>query len=164
MQEACERLGEYASGAGRYFAIETGPEKADTLKTFLDSLKTRNVGVNYDPANLVMVTGDDPVKGVYTLKEYIVHTHAKDGIMKKKSDPEVIYNSFAEGGIEGLFIGDFFAETPLGEGHVDFDKYLKALADIGYKGFLTIEREVGDSPEKDIAAAIRFLREKVEKI
>lgn len=161
MQEACEKLGEYAASAGRYFAIETGPEKTEVLKKFLDSLTTRNVGVNFDPANLVMVTGDDPVQGVYNLRNYIVHTHAKDGIMKKKSDPELMYNSFAEGGIEGMVIGDYFVETPLGEGQVDFDKYLKALIDIGYKGFLTIEREVGGNPEKDIAAAIKFLREKI---
>jgi len=43
---------------------------------------------------------------------------------------------------------------------VDFDRYLQALTDIGYKGFLTIEREVGDDPEKDIRNAVDFLRAK----
>ena len=81
--------------------------------------------VNFDPANFVMVTGDDPVKGVYTLKDYIVHTHAKDGIMKQKSDPKD-YTFFAEGGIEDLRLEDYFLETPLGEGHVD-SYWLKAL-------------------------------------
>ncbi|WP_019908025.1 sugar phosphate isomerase/epimerase family protein [Thermoanaerobacter indiensis] len=159
LQEACEQLGEYGDKVGAYFAIETGPEKTETLKKFLDSLKSRSVAVNYDPANLVMVTGDDPVKGVYTLKDYIVHTHAKDGIMKKQTDPEIIYNFFAEGGIGDLRLEDYFEEVPLGKGQVDFKAYLAALRDIGYDGFLTIEREVGENPEKDIKEAVEFLKE-----
>lgn len=158
LQEACEQLGEYGDNVGAYFAIETGPEKTETLKKFLDSLKSRSVAVNYDPANLVMVTGDDPVKGVYTLKGYIVHTHAKDGIMKKQTDPEIIYNFFAEGGIGDLRLEDYFEEVPLGKGQVDFKAYLAALRDIGYDGFLTIEREVGENPEKDIKEAVEFLK------
>ncbi len=161
LQEACENLGAYGDQVGAYFAIETGPEKASTLKRFLDSLSSKGVRVNYDPANLVMVTGDDPVEGVHILKDYIVHTHAKDGVMKKKDDPERIYNFFAEGGIEDLNLQDYFLETPLGMGQVNFDEYLKALADGGYKGFLTIEREVGDHPEKDIRLAVEFLKQKL---
>jgi sugar phosphate isomerase/epimerase len=158
LQEACEELGEYGDEIGVYIAIETGPEKTETLKKFLDSLKSRSVAVNYDPANLVMVTGDDPVKGIYTLKGYIVHTHAKDGIMKKQTDPEIIYNFFAEGGIGDLRLEDYFEEVPLGKGQVDFKAYIMALKDIGYDGFLTIEREVGDNPEKDIKEAVEFLK------
>jgi len=162
LQDACGELAEYGDNVGAYFAIETGPEKAVTLKKFLDSLKSSGVRVNFDPANLVMVTGDDPVEAVYTLKDYIVHTHAKDGIMKKQTDPEIIYNFFAEGGIEDLRLEDYFKETPLGEGQVDFDRYLKALYDIGYRGFLTIEREVGENPEEDIRQAVIFLKEKIK--
>ncbi len=51
-----------------------------------------------------------------------------------------------------------FTEMPLGEGSVDFSAYLNALDDIGYKGFLTIEREVGDNPERDIEKAVEFLK------
>jgi sugar phosphate isomerase/epimerase len=164
LQEACEALGEYGDKVGASFAIETGPETAATLKRFLDSLSSRGVRVNFDPANLVMVTGDDPVKGVYTLKDYIVHTHAKDGAMKKKGDPERIYNFFAEGGIEDMNLQDYFIETPLGMGQVNFDEYLKALAAVGYKGFLTIEREVGDQPEGDIRLAVEFLKQKLVRL
>ena len=164
MQEACESLGEYGDKVGAFFAIETGPEKASTLKRFLDSLSSRGVRVNLDPANLVMVTGDDPVQAVYTLKDYIVHTHAKDGVMKKKDDPERIYNFFAEGGIEDLNLQDYFLETPLGMGQVNFDEYLKALAAVGYTGFLTIEREVGGQPEEDIRLAVEFLKQKMALI
>lgn len=159
MQEACYELGEYARSRGACFAIETGPEKTSVLKEFLDSLTTKGIGVNFDPANLVMVTGDDPIEGVYNLKDYIVHTHVKDGLMLKKADPQIIYNFFAEGGIEDMRLEDYFRETPLGEGGVDFKRYLQALDQIGYKGFLTIEREVGMNPEKDIRKAVKFLQE-----
>lgn len=158
MQKACEELGNYADSVGAYFAIETGPEKAVTLKSFLGSLNSRGVRVNLDPANFVMVTGDDPVQAVYTLKDYIVHTHAKDGVMINGVDPEIVYNFFAEGGIGDLRLEDCFLEKPLGQGSVDFKAYLKALNDVGYKGFLTIEREVGQNPEGDIREAVDFLK------
>ena len=157
MKEACEALGEYGDKVGAFFAIETGPEPADILKDFLDSLSSKGVRVNFDPANLVMVSGDDPVAAVYTLRDYIVHTHAKDGVLLKKTSAETIYNFFAEGKPEDLKIDEFFIEVPLGEGGVNFSEYLKALNSIGYKGFLTIEREVGENPEKDIRMAVDFL-------
>ena len=154
MQEACAELARYADSVDAHFAIETGPEIADTLKIFLDSLNSKGVAVNLDPANFVMVTGDDPVKAVYTLKDYIVHTHAKDGRKLRDNNPEVIY-----GIIEDVIQeGQAFIELPLGEGQVDFPNYLQALDDIGYHGFLTIEREVGEDPEKDIRKAADFLR------
>jgi len=90
-----------------------------------------------------------------------VHTHAKDGILFKKTDPEIIYNFFAEGGIEDFRLDDYFQEVPLGKGQVDFDRYLDALAKTGFKGFLTIEREVGENPEQDISEAVRFLKSKI---
>lgn len=158
LQEACNELAEYANKNGAFFAIETGPEPADRLKVFLDSLGSKGVAVNLDPANLVMVTDDDPVRAVYTLGDYIVHTHAKDGILLKKTDPKIIYDFFADGGIGDLRLGDYFLETPLGQGKVDFPAYLAALEDIGFSGFLTIEREVGTNPAADIALAVAFLR------
>lgn len=161
MQEACNELAAYAFAHNAYFAIETGPEPAERLKAFLDNLDSKGVAVNLDPANLVMVTGDDPVKAVYTLKDYIVHTHAKDGIMLKKTDPNNIYNFFADGGIKDFRLEDYFKEVPLGEGKVDFPAYFKALDDIGYHGFLTIEREVGENPEKDIRTAVDFIKKNI---
>lgn len=153
MQDACGELAKYADSVDAHFAIETGPEVATTLKGFLDGLHSTGVAVNLDPANFVMVTGDDPVQAVYTLKDYIVHTHAKDGRKLLESDPEVLY-----GMVESEMLADrAFIELPLGEGDVDFAAYLKALDDIGYKGFLTIEREVGDNPEKDIILAKDYL-------
>ena len=153
MQEACHELAEYADSIDAHFAVETGPETSAVLKGFLDSLNSTGVGVNLDPANLVMVTGDDPVQAVHNLKKYIVHTHAKDGKQIFFRDPEIVY------GIKKdvIVTDDSFIEVPLGEGSVDFPNYLAALEKIGYNGFLTIEREVGDKPEVDIRAAVDFL-------
>ncbi|MBC8544000.1 sugar phosphate isomerase/epimerase family protein [Bianquea renquensis] len=158
MQDACGKLAEYADQMDAHFAIETGPETAATLKGFLDGLHSTGVAVNLDPANLVMVTGDDPVAAVYTLKDYIVHTHAKDGRRLLVRDPEIIYGIIED----EIQAGRAFIELPLGEGDVDFPNYLKALDDIGYRGFLTIEREVGDDPETDIAKAVTFLQDKIK--
>lgn len=155
MQEACFELSRYADSIGSHFAIETGPETSAVLKNFLDALHSTGVAVNLDPANLVMVTGDDPVGAVYNLRDYIVHTHAKDGIMLTRGDPEVIYNVTPHAA--ELDKIDYFKEVPLGKGNVDFAAYLKALEDIGYRGFLTIEREVGDDPAADILTAKNYL-------
>ena len=104
-----------------------------------------------------MVTGDDPVKGVHTLKKYIVHTHAKDGRRLYERDPEKVYGIVPD----DVVVDPSFIELPLGEGDVDFDGWLKALDEIGYKGFLTIEREVGENPKGDIAMAVDFLRKRL---
>lgn len=161
MQEACGALCRYADDMQAHFAIETGPETSLTLKGFLDSLGSKGVAVNMDPANLVMVTGDDPVQAVYNLKDYIVHTHAKDGIKLCDSDPEIIYG--VKDIEEVIQQGEVFREVPLGQGGVPFDRYLTALEEIGYKGFLTIEREVGEDPAADIVLAAEFLREQMKR-
>ncbi len=154
LQEVCYELAQFADSLKAHFAIETGPEIAATLKEFLDSLNSRGVAVNLDPANFVMVTGDDPVKAVYTLSDYIVHTHAKDGRRLLEKAPEIIYGLLEE----ELQSGKSFIELPLGTGDVDFKNYIKALKEVGYTGFLTIEREVGANPEEDIRTAVEFLR------
>ena len=137
MLDACRELAEYADSLSAHFAVETGPEPATRLRAFLDKLNSRGVAVNYDPANLTMCVDDDAVKGVYTPKDYIVHTHAKDGLRGTQKP---------------------YREVPLGTGDVDWQNYLKALEYIGFRGFLTIEREVGDDPVTDIRIAADFLR------
>lgn len=154
LQEACFELAEFADSLDAHFAIETGPETSLVLKSFLDSLNSKGVSVNLDPANLVMVTGDDPAKAVYNLKDYIVHTHAKDGKQLFYKDPEIVYGMVKS----DIVNGPSYEEVPLGEGQVNWPNYLAALADIGYNGFLTIEREVGEKPEADIRNAVVFLQ------
>lgn len=157
MLKAITECGLYAAALNVTYAVETGPESAKVLKTFIDRTDG-GVGVNLDPANFVMVTGQDPVEAVYILKDYIVHTHLKDGKMLKPSDPEVIYDCFAKGGIEALNVADYFIETPVGQGDVDFPAYFAALNKIGYDGFLTIERETGGNPVLDIQTAADYVR------
>jgi len=157
MHEVCYELSEYAKSMGGHFAVETGPERAELLKRFLSSLGSDGVAVNLDPANLAMCAGDDPVGAVYTLKDYIVHTHAKDGVQLKPFDTKALYSPRYYGipAVKGR--GILYDELPLGEGSVDWSAYLSALRDIGYDGYLTIERECGDTPAKDIAEAVKFL-------
>ena len=161
MQDACGELARYADSVDAHFAIETGPERATVLRAFLDGLHSRGVAVNMDPANFVMVTGDDPVQAVHTLKDYIVHTHAKDGVKLMDRDPELIYGIAHD---DALVTDEAFLEVPLGEGGVPFPAYLAALCDIGYTGFLTIEREVGDDPVLDITKAMKFLKALLQTI
>lgn len=158
MLGAMKELGAYAHSKGAALAIETGPEIAATLRDFVNEAGD-GVGVNLDPANFVMVTGQDPAQAVRMLGKKIVHTHVKDGRMLKKSDPVLIYKCFAEGGIEALNVADFFIEVPVGEGDVNWDEYIGALREIGYDGYLTIERECGDDPAKDIAKAASYIRD-----
>ncbi len=156
MQEACYQLAQYADSIGSHFAVETGPETSAVLKGFLDSLGSRGVAVNLDPANLCMVTGDDPVQAVYNLRDYIVHTHAKDGNLLVKGNPEYIYRAVHPVPEEAKGIR-YFEEVPLGTGSVPFPAYLAALEDIGYRGYLTIERECGADPTADIKTAVDHL-------
>ena len=131
MKYALEVLGQYGEKIGCFLATETGPEPPTLMREFLSGIKYETTKVNYDPANLIM-KGYDPIEGVKVLGDYIIHTHAKDG---KRNNGEV----------------------PLGEGDVDFEKYLEELKNINYKGFFVIEREAGENPVKDIVSAKDFL-------
>jgi L-ribulose-5-phosphate 3-epimerase len=137
MQQSLDELGAYGDKIGVFLATETGPESGADLAAFLKTLKSQSVKANYDPANLAMM-GFDPLQGVIDLKGFIVHTHAKDGIPPKD--------------------GENFKEVPLGQGAVSWPDYLRRLKDTGFDGFLTIEREVGENPGKDIIEAASFLR------
>ena len=152
MLDALTACGIYAKEKGVTMAIETGPEKAATLLAFLEDTKG-GVGVNLDPANFTMVTEQDAVEAVYILKDYIVHTHAKDG---RKLRPGVPAAAVYHGTEQGVY-----ADLPLGEGDVNWDAYLAALKDVGYDGFLTIEREAGNDRVGDMTRAAAFLKAKL---
>lgn len=155
MHEVCKELADFAKSIDGHFAVETGPEKAALLKSFLDDLGSDGVAVNLDPANLVMCAGDDPVQAVHTLKDYIVHTHAKDGLQLVAVDTKTIYAPKYYG-VPACAV-EAFREVPLGQGGVNWPAYLNALQEIDYNGFLTIERECGEDPSKDIGDAVCFL-------
>ncbi|MDR3164741.1 MAG: sugar phosphate isomerase/epimerase [Synergistaceae bacterium] len=158
MRDACREAGEYAVRRGSKLAVETGPEPMERLRRFVDDCATPGVGINYDPANLVMVTNVDEIEGVRIAGDAIVHTHAKDGVMHKFFGVEEAYAIFADGGIEELRkLSDYFEERPLGQGSVRWKEYIAALRGVGYDGYLTIEREVKDKAD-EIAEAVNFLR------
>ena len=143
MVDTIERLGKYGDQIGVAFATETGPEKALPLRAILEKADTKSAKVNLDPANFVMCSAQDPVEAVHILKDYIVHTHAKDGVM----NPDGSYT-----------------EYKLGDGGVPFPEYVAALKEIGYDGFLTIEREAGATRFDDIRHAVAFLRDILDKL
>ena len=159
MHAVCYELAEFAKSIDGHFAVETGPETSAVLKDFLDSLGSDGVAVNLDPANLVMCAGDDPVQAVYNLKDYVVHTHAKDGIQLIPFDTRRTYAADYFG-VPKLSFSECIKEVPLNQGGVHWDNYLAALREIGFEGYLTIERECGDTPSVDIAEAVRFLDSK----
>ena len=163
MRRALGEIGGYAHEAGVTVAIETGPERAVTLRRFVKNCG-KGVGVNLDPANFTMVTGQDAVDAVYVLREFIVHTHLKDGIMLAPTDPTEVYHAFAVGGVAAFEACKTFKEVPLGEGQVDFRSYFAALKDVGYDGFLTIEREVGKDPAGDVIIARDAARKLLSEI
>lgn len=136
MAKAMTEFGKYAEDRGKVYASETGPESIELMREFIESLPNKAIKLNYDPANLVM-NGINPVKGVMVGAELIVHTHVKDGIR------------YMDGSCE---------EVPVGKGQVAFGEYFATLDAIGYDGFLTIEREVGDNRVADIQGAIEVIR------
>lgn len=159
LHNACRELAIYGEPRGITLAIETGPEVSIILKKFIEDVDSKGLGVNFDPANLRMVAGEEAVQAVHNLKDYIVHTHAKDGIQLKEIEPAKIYHYFADPDAHDIKPDDYFKEVPLGQGQVNFPTYIKALRDeAGYDGFFTIEREVGENPYVDIKQAVRFLK------
>ncbi len=154
--DALSELGAYAESRGAVFAIETGPEKSEDLLRMLRTVGSRGIGVNLDPGNLVMCHNESPVVSVGNLKDFIVHTHAKDGRLLRHCDMDIIYGMVPAP--EGFDENEYCVELPLGEGDVHFETYLPALKAAGFDGFLTIERECGEDPQKDIGLAIDFLR------
>ncbi len=163
LQLALREIASYAGMHGVKIAIETGPEPALRLRGFIEEVGEEALGVNFDPANLVMVQGSDPVEDFKTLREFIFATHAKDGRMVKKGNPVEIYGAFAEGAPDDFHVDDFFLELPLGEGDVGFARYIRALREMRYEGYLTIEREAGDDRAGDIERGVGLLRELLAK-
>ena len=163
MLESIRHAANYAADRDVTFAIETGPEKPETLKTFIEEVNSKGLGVNLDPANLRMVSCVDPVHAVEVLGRYIVHTHAKDGINLFPGSAAAAYGMVNPDGTKrDLGVEPArYKEVPLGQGQVPWDGYLAALKKIGYDGFLTIERECGDDPAGDIRLAQKFLLEKL---
>jgi L-ribulose-5-phosphate 3-epimerase len=140
------RLGEVAgmfSSQNMRLLLETGQEPAVELAAILqilDELAPELVGINFDPANMILYGAGDPIEAIGVLGKWIGHVHVKDAIAS--AQPSV------EWGREVVF----------GTGQVGAGAFIGALQSIGYSGALAIEREAGASRVADIAAAITALR------
>ena len=135
-------VSDLASRDGITVAFETGQESAALLRRTLDDLKSPNLKVNFDPANMLLYDKDDPLKAVELLAPDIRSVHVKDA------------NRPPRPGVWG-------EEVPLGTGQTNTAAFVKALQKAGYRGPLCIEREVGTQEERfrDIERGVRFLRQ-----
>jgi len=117
--------------------LETGQETAAALLwllSLLEKLNRPNVGVNFDPANMILYNKGDPVDAVRTLAPWIRQAHIKDAVATKVP-------------------GTWGEEVPVGEGEVDWRAFFGTLGEIGFGGNLVIEREAGNQRIADIRAA-----------
>lgn len=140
MLETLARAGQLAADAGVTLAFETGQETAELLRRTLDDLKSPNLKVNFDPANMLLYDMGDPVRAVEILGPDIRSVHVKDA--RRTRVP-----------------GEWGEEVPLGEGEVNIPEFLRALERIGYSGPLIVEREVGDQAGRlrDVALGLERL-------
>ena len=114
--------------------LETGQETADDLAKFMPLVE--GVGVNFDPANMILYNKGVPVDAVRKIAPWIRHMHIKDAKYTKTP-------------------GTWGEEVPWGDGEVNAPLLLKTLEEVGYKGAFAIEREAGDNRVADIALAAK---------
>jgi sugar phosphate isomerase/epimerase len=135
------KVADLAARAGVTVAFETGQESAALLRRTLDDLKSPNLKVNFDPANMLLYDKDDPLRAVELLAPDIRSVHVKD------ANRPTVKGAWGE-------------EVPLGKGQTNTAEFVKALRKVGYRGSLCIEREVGTQAERyrDIEHGVKFLR------
>lgn len=139
----CERikcLADIAAENGIMLLMETGQETAEELASFLEELDHPSIGINFDPANMILYDKGNPIEAVKVLSPWIKHIHIKDATKTKTP-------------------GQWGAEVPWGDGQVGSDKFLATLQEIGYEGTIAIEREAGDKRLEDITLAVERLRQ-----
>lgn len=132
-------LADVASEEGIVLLLETGQETSEQLKQFLVELNHPAVGVNFDPANMILYDKGEPAEAVRTLAPWIRHIHIKDAI--RTSRP-----------------GTWGTEMLWGKGQVGPEDFLSVLEEIGYEGALAIEREAGDDRFADIKQTAEMLQ------
>lgn len=140
---ACKTIVEKCKENDQNFLFETGQETPVTLKRAIQDIEATlgkgNVGINLDPANLIMYGKANPVDALEVFGEYVLGVHGKDG--KYPTD--------------GHHLGD---EVPLGKGKVNYPAFIAKLKEIGYPGDITIEREIsGEEQKRDILMAKEML-------
>ena len=132
-------LAEHCRAAGQFFCFETGQETPVTLLRAIQDIGTDNLGINLDPANLILYGKANPVDALDVFGRYVRGLHAKDGLYPT----------------DGRELGK---EVRLGDGKVDFKRLIAGLKSLGFQGPVTIEREItGDEQTRDIRHAIAYL-------
>lgn len=119
--------------------LETGQETAEELRHFLEELNHPAIGINFDPANMILYGKGDPIEAVLILAPWIKHIHIKDAIRTKQP-------------------GTWGLEVPWGDGQVRAEAFLDVLKEIRFDGVLAIERESGDDRFGDIKLAAEKLQ------
>lgn len=121
------------------FWFETGQETPVTMLRLIEAVNTGNLGINLDPANLILYGKANPVDALDVFGEHVRSIHAKDGLYPK--DP--------------MKLGE---EVKVGEGKVRFPEFVERLKEIGYQGAFIIEREIsGEKQRADIADTVKYL-------
>ena len=118
--------------------FETGQETAETLRLFLEKLNRPSVGVNFDPANMILYGKGDPIDALETLAPFLKQCHIKDATMTR--DP-----------------GTWGMEVTVGTGEVDWPAFFSTLAKIDFRGHCCIEREADEQRVADIRTAREFV-------
>jgi len=143
------QLCDHASSNEQSVHLETGQETAESLRHFILDTQRANLYINFDPANMILYGMGNPIEALDVIGEYVRSVHCKDGLWSDQ--PGVSWGR----------------EVPLGEGDVGIEAYLNKLKEIGYRGPLTIEREIPQEPERQMAEiehASNLLRALTEKI
>lgn len=137
MRDALLALGKYGDRVGCSVALEIGFDPAEKVRDYLRAFDVGSLGVNYDPANMLL-HGHDPVKNLLPLQGKILHAHARDA--------------------RSTSVSQAAAEVPLGAGDIEWLGFIGSLASIEYKGWVVVKRETGDHRLADVAAGVKFLR------
>lgn len=138
---AIRYVAEYCKGNDQYLLFETGQETPVTLLRTIEEVGTGNLGINLDPANLILYGKANPVDALDVFGKYVRDIHAKDGCYPT----------------DGKNLGN---EMPLGQGKVNVPAFVNKLKEIGYDGTLIIEREIsGEKQIQDIISAKKLLEE-----
>jgi L-ribulose-5-phosphate 3-epimerase len=143
-EKMLQRLGEVAEifgAANLDLGLETGQETAPDLLRLLQALQCPNVGVNFDPANMILYDKGNPIEALHVLGPWIRQVHIKDATRTRTP-------------------GTWGAEVAAGTGEVDWRAFFAALRQQKFAGDFVIEREAGDQRVADIRTA----RELVEKL
>ncbi len=138
-RDKVQLLADAAADKNIMLLMETGQETAKDLRTFLEETNHPALGVNFDPANMILYDKGNPIEAVQVLAPWIKHIHAKDAVKTKTS-------------------GTWGIEVVLGTGQVGFADFLRTLKEINFAGALAIEREAGDNRLADIITAVNLLK------